>query len=156
MLVFHSDGRAVINSVAAILDGVTYPLAAVASIETRANVPGWSFLDFFCAFFGALATLAGVVVAGQAIVEAGGGPLPFSHIGPAVFILACGVMLLCNAWLWADRRPRYALILSTSAGERVALVDFDPAYVEGLRLALERAFVASAGMMSAPGGRTPQ
>jgi hypothetical protein len=159
MYLIHSDDRATINSVAAVLDGVTYPLRAVAAIETRElpeqggclRVFLWA-LALFMSFF-AILYLSPEITHRQAGLPVNQG---FVRAGLMCATVAIGVGAL--AWLNKPRRL-FALVVTTAAGEKAAVVSEDAAYVAFLREAMERALVlasSSSGADSAAGGTHPQ
>jgi hypothetical protein len=159
MYLIHSDDRATINSVAAVLDGVTYPLRAVAAIETRElpeqggclRVFLWA-LALFVAFF-AIVYLTPEIAHRRAGLPVNQG---FVRAGLMCAIVAIGAAAL--AWGNAPRR-RFALVVTTAAGEKAAVVSENADYVAFLRSAMERALVlaaSSSGADKAAGGTHPQ
>lgn len=151
MRIIHSDERAVINTVAAVLDGVTYPLAAIASLETREIKPKIGCAPIVCYFFGGPIFLLAVLMAPLAVKDHDPDTIR-SAMGFAVL----GGSLLIGGIIMGFGAPTYALVISTSAGERVALVAPDRGYVEYLRRALELALVESTGRNTESGSNAPR
>jgi hypothetical protein len=139
MSVIYSDERACINTVTAVLDGVTYPLSAIASIETREVKPKAGCARWVCYLLGVPLFVS---VAAIAVLAPPSPPDPIvinGYIGLAIL----GGALIIFGILLGSGPSTYVLVLSTSAGERIALSAMDQGYVELLRRALEQAISSS-------------
>jgi hypothetical protein len=140
MSVVYSDGRACINTVTAVLDGVTYPLSAIASLETREIKPKAGCARWACYLIGVPLFVSVAAFAVFAPASPTHDPVQIKWlIGLAVFagaLIICGILIGGRPWT-------YLLVLSTSAGERIALSAMDQGYVERLRRALEQALSSS-------------
>lgn len=135
MRVIYSDERVRIDTVAAVLDGVTYPLNAIASIETRQIKPKAGCARWACYLLGVPLFVS---VAAIAVLAPPPTPDPLEIKGLIGLAILGGGLIICGILTGAGP-PTYVLVLSTSAGERIALSAMDQGYVELLRAALERA-----------------
>jgi len=153
----YSDDRATINTVAAVLDGVTFPLGAIASIQTRELSPSGVFFRFFLGGFAAFMALFALAYLWPEIVHRQAGqPVYQGGVRAGLFYLTACFGAGAAAWLNPPQR-RFALIISTAAGEKAALVSGDAAYIEALRRAVETALIGSAaGAARADFGTHPQ
>jgi hypothetical protein len=139
MSVIYSDERACINTVTAVLDGVTYPLSAIASIETREIRPKAGCARWACYLIG----VPLFVSVGATAVLAPPSPPDPAVINGLIGLAILGGALIIFGMLMGAGPSTYVLVLSTSAGERIALSAMDQGYVELLRRALEQALSSS-------------
>lgn len=135
MRVIYSDERVRIDTVAAVLDGVTYPLSAIASLETREIKPKAGCARWACYLLGAPLFVS---VAAIAVLAPPSPTDPLQIKGLIGLAILRGALIICGILTGAGPST-YVLVLSTSAGERVALTAMDHGYVEHLRRALEQA-----------------
>lgn len=138
MRVFYQDGRATIGSSFAILDGVTYPIAAIASVDSRRLPRKIGCAPILCFLIGAPLLMSATGHAFHALAPGAGPPINRETIKTAIGFAVLGGALLIGGLLLLRRRS-YALFISTSAGERAALAADDAAYIARLRAAIEDA-----------------
>jgi hypothetical protein len=118
------------------LDGVTYPLSAIASLETREIKPKAGCARWACYLIGVpLFVFVSVAAIGQ--------PRDPIVINWLIGLAILGGALIIFGILMGAGPSTYVLVLSTSAGERIALSAKDQGYVELLRRALEQALSSS-------------
>jgi hypothetical protein len=139
MRVIYSDERVRIDTVAAVLDGVTYPLSAIASLETREIKPKAGCARWACYLLGAPLFVS---VAAIAVLAPPPPTDPLQIEGLIGLAILGGALIICGILTGAGRST-YVLVLSTSAGERIALTAMDHGYIELLRRALEQALSSS-------------
>ncbi|HEY8124202.1 MAG TPA: DUF6232 family protein [Methylocystis sp.] len=145
MSVIYSDERACIDTVTAVLDGVTFPLSAIASLEIREVKPKAGCARWTCYLLGVPLFVS---VAAIAVLSPPSPTDPLQIKGLIGLVILGGALIICGILSGAGPAT-YVLVLSTPAGERVALPATDQGYVELLRRALEQA-LSSSGRTEAP------
>jgi hypothetical protein len=138
MRVFHQDERATIGLSIAVLDGVTYPIAAIASVDSRRVRRKIGCAPILCFLIGAPLLMSASGHAFHALSPRAALPIDRETIKIAIGFALLGGALLIGGLLMLGRRS-YALFIGTSAGERAALVADDAAYIARLRAAIEQA-----------------
>jgi hypothetical protein len=149
MRIIYQDDRVTIGESIAILDGVTYPISAIASVEARKIKPR-GCLPLICY---ALAAPPFIAAAGlvQEIHSGNGAELETARIAFGLAV-AVGVALVAVGFLLRGR-SYHALVISTNAGERAALKAKDAAYIGRLHDAIQDAIVNSTYSSTLAGNR---
>lgn len=143
MRMIYRDDRVAIGDSIAILDGVAYPISAIASVEAREIKAKVGFTPIICFALGAPLSFSATGHALHALLPGGSPPIDRETARLAIGFAVLGGALVIGGLLMLGGRSTYALVISTSAGERAALKAKDAAYIGRLRAAIEEALLAS-------------
>lgn len=136
----YADERVSVSPALAVIDGVSYPVAGLTSLAVRREPQGRGCLAA-AVLAAAVACLGFALLGGLATAYDRGARGPW---GLVTFLAVIGLGL-GRLWLRLRNPPQmWALVVTTAAGERRALVSPDAARLDRVRAALEEAVLRRA------------